>query len=511
MKKSKWFIGVLLAGLLVGCSPKTEYTHALPKDASAVVAVDLQSMAQKSGLTEGGNQKITGKLRDLLKGGLEGDAAKLAEKMVADPSESGLSFSDKVYLFATPHANAYGLLAKVGSESKLADLLEMLRQEQIASDLKEESGCRWTQVGKALCAFNNGTFLIMQHKSGDVATIQGSLLSMMRQKEGEGYSALPEFDQLVQPGNDVASIVDLSILPDRWTTPLRMGLTADIRLQDIKYLVTANFEQGKMVMNASSQTQNPKVLAFLKTMDQITIPLKGKYMDYFPANTLAWTGGCIHGKDLYTMLCQNPAIRQALNNPVLPVDVERICSSIEGDYGMGYLSAATDEYLLYADVTNIDFLETFEDLRPLLAMTGGEVQLFDTAENQYALKTLDAIYWFGVKNGFFYVTNRRELAEEAGRTYGVSVGTRPWAAEAKTSRLCATMNLNTLRSDVKGNPYLLSSLGNKQMVTVVQSLLAGYDSVNMGMADWSQIRLEFLMKEKNAHPLKQFIQMLENL
>ena len=43
---------VVLAGLmfLAACSPKTEYTHALPKDASVVVALDLDEMAQKSGL-----------------------------------------------------------------------------------------------------------------------------------------------------------------------------------------------------------------------------------------------------------------------------------------------------------------------------------------------------------------------------------------------------------------------------------------------------------------------------
>ena len=510
MKLKMWNV-LWMVLLLAACSPQTEYTDALPKDASVVVSMDLQSMARKAGLEGEGSRKVTDKLTQLLKGGLEGDAAQLAEKMVNDPAESGLSFTDKVYLFVTPHANAFGVVAKVGDEGKLEDLLEVLKQEQIASDLKEESGCQWAQLGQALCAFNNGTFLLMQHKSGDVESIKGSLLSLMRQKEGEGFSALPGFVQLTATGNDIASTIDLSVLPDQWTTPLRMGLPGDIRLEDIKYLITANFENGGLVVNSQSLTQNAKVQAFYKEMDKVTSPLQGKYMDYFPANTLAWMGGRVHGQTFYDMICQNPTIRRALENPVLPVDVERIFSSIEGDYGMGYLSVATGEFLMYADVTNAAFLETFEELRPLLALTGGEVTLYDTAENQYALKTYDAIYWFGVKGKLFYVTNRRELAEEAGRTYGVSVGTRPWASEAKHNRMFASVNLSKLRTDINEHPYLLAPLGSQQTAMVFKAILDQCDTMNAGMEDWSQGSLVIRMKDKQTNPLRLIVQMLESL
>ena len=126
MKLNMWNV-LWMVLLLVACSPQTEYTDALPKDASVVVAMDFQTMARKAGLEGEGSWKVTDKLTRLLKGGLEGDAAQLAEKMVNDPSESGLSFTEKVYLFVTPHANAFGLLAKVGNEGKLEKLLEALK------------------------------------------------------------------------------------------------------------------------------------------------------------------------------------------------------------------------------------------------------------------------------------------------------------------------------------------------------------------------------------------------
>ena len=373
----KIFNNLLLIGILflVSCSPKTEYTHALPKNASIVVGMELDQMANKAGLNGSEGEKVVKKLKTLMKGGLQGDAAQLAERIIDQPSESGLSFDDKVYLFATPHAEALAILAKVTDEGKLETLMNVLQKESIATPLREESGCRWTQVGGALCAFNNGTFLLLQPSKGDASGMKGTLLSLMRQKEGEGFASLPEFTKIEAPGNDIASVVNLSAVPYELTTPLRMGLSADIRLEDIKYFVSANFEPGKVVMNSESLISNPKILGFFDTMDKVIQPIQGKYLDYYQGNTLLWASGRIDGKELYRMLCQNPTIKQMLDNPLLPVDVEYIFSSIQGDFAVGRSTLYTDNYLLYADVTNSDFLKTFEDLRPMLALTGGQIVL----------------------------------------------------------------------------------------------------------------------------------------
>ena len=74
----------LLASLCVfsACTSKTEYTNALPKDASMVVAMELDEMVVKAGLNASSGDKAIGKLKSLIKGGLQGEAAQLAERMV---------------------------------------------------------------------------------------------------------------------------------------------------------------------------------------------------------------------------------------------------------------------------------------------------------------------------------------------------------------------------------------------------------------------------------------------
>ena len=451
--------------------------------------MELDEMARKAGLNGTTGDKVIEKLKALIKGGLQGDAAQLAERIIEQPSESGLSFEDKVYFFATPHAGAFALLIKVADEAKVESLLEALEKESIAAPLHEESGCRWTQVGSAVCAFNNGTFLIIQPAKGDASSMKGTLLSLMRQKEGEGFAALPEFEKVANGGNDMASVLNLSVLPYELTTPLRMGLSADIRLEDIKYAVVANFEQGKVVIDSESLITNSKILAFFDSMDKVMQPIQGKYLDYFQGNSLLWAGGNIQGKELYAMLCQNPTIKQVLNNPILPVDVEYIFSSIQGDFALGIHSLYTGEFMLYADVTNSQFLKMFEDLRPLLALTGGQITLDTVGNDEYLMRTYYGNFWFGVKNQRLYVTNNRTWAEEAGRTYGASMGVKPWSKEVEENRLYASVNLN----------------GFKNLLLVL------IDYVNVSMPDWRHGHAEIVLRDKQANLLQSLAEIMQKM
>ena len=493
-------VSVLLA--LAACSPQTEYTHAIPKNASVVMGMELDEMATKAGLNGATGEKVVAKLKTLVKGGLQGDAAQLAERIIEHPAESGLSFDDKVYLFATPHTEAIAVLAKVTDEGKVETLLEAFEKESLATPLREESGCRWTQMGGALCAFNNGTFLLLQPSRGDAAGMKGTLLSLMRQEQGEGFSALPEFAKVKAEGNDMASVINLSAVPYEWTTPLRMGLSSNLRLEDIKYFVAANFEQGRVVVNSESLIQNPMVLSFFDAMDKVMQPIGGKYLDFYPGNTLLWAGGNIQGKTLYQMLCQNPTIKQALDNPLLPVDVEYIFSSIEGDFSIGF---DNQNYLLYADVTNSGFLKTFEDLRPLLALTGGQITLDNVGKDEYLMRTYYGNFWFGVKNNRLYVTNNGTWAEEAGRTYGASLAVKPWASEVKDNRLLASLNMAEMAN------MRITLTGNASVDGAIQLVKSQCNYLNASMTDWRHGKAELVLKDKDVNLLQWLVGILEKI
>ena len=94
MRKGIWgFALVAIVLLMASCSSESEYANAIPKDASMVMSFDFKTMAEKSGINGKGGEKVVAKLTDALKSGLEGEAYKTAEKIIQNPSESGLSFT----------------------------------------------------------------------------------------------------------------------------------------------------------------------------------------------------------------------------------------------------------------------------------------------------------------------------------------------------------------------------------------------------------------------------------
>lgn len=503
------FVLLALVMLLASCSPQSEYTNAIPKDAAMVMSFDFKTMAEKSGITGKNGEKVVAKLTDALKSGLEGEAYKTAETIIRHPSESGLSFTDKVYMFITPHANAFALLAKVDNEGKVKDLLEALKKEQICTELKSESGCTWTQMGTALCAFNNGTFLLMGSNKGDALSLKGSLLSLMRQDAENSYVKTTDFGKLSSAKGEIATVVNMSFIPNEITMQMRMGMPADLKLEDIKYLLSATFVKGKIVVDMETLIENKDLIAMYEKQSAASAPIKGKYLEYFPANTLVWAGGNINGKGIYDLLCENPTIKQALDNPMLPIDIEGIFSSINGDFATGYSSLSSNDLLIYADVTNKDFLQSFEDLRPLLAMTGGQMQLNSTGKDQYEFRMYRQSIWLGVKDHMLYISNNEKLAEEAGRRYGVSLQNTPWAGEVTKNRFFMAFNASQLVKEVQENPQLSRMLGSD--AAVFNAILGPCDYIDVMAPDWKGAQMNIVMKDKEVNVLQLIVRGLENV
>lgn len=60
---------------------------------------------------------------------------------------------------------------------------------------------------------------------------------------------------------------------------------------------------------------------------------------------------------------------------MLLIDIEGIFFFIYGDVVVGYNFLLNNDLLIYVDVMNKDFLQFFEDLKFLLVMIGGQMQL----------------------------------------------------------------------------------------------------------------------------------------
>ncbi len=445
---------LLLATLLASsCQSGEDYVNALPKDAAAVVSIDLKSMAQKSGLQGDKSEKTLDKIGNLLKG-MTGAPEGLIDRIVKKPENSGLKLSCKVYVFVEPGGNTAGLLARVSSARKLKGLIKELWNGSEGDVLKEEGGCSYFVAGSSIVAYTDKAFLILGNlKSGDGDDLKHTAQMMLRQKEADGYVSTPDFKEMNQTERDVVSFFSMAALPREYTTVATIGMSSDINLSDIKALVTLSFDNGKVDIDVKNRTTDKTVLEIQKKQQQASRKLKGTYLNRFSQNVLLWTGFGIDGKAWLDVLKENPSVRQGLESSMIPVDFDAIFSALEGDVTIAIPNLPATSFIVMAEVNNDAFLSTFEELKPLLAMTSGRMTLQNDGPKGYCFRsvTSDMIgvknLYFGVKGGCFYITVDRNLLElPMGRT----ATDASWSKDVAGKTLFFELNAETLSSLMGG-------------------------------------------------------------
>ena len=114
MKKSVYVCLMCLAMIwLASCSSEKKYVNVLPENPGAVVSVDLKQLVQKSDLSAEDTKAVVTEIKNTLGNGLDAQGTELIDKVLADPSESGLDLKQKVYLFVDDKGEKGGLLACV--------------------------------------------------------------------------------------------------------------------------------------------------------------------------------------------------------------------------------------------------------------------------------------------------------------------------------------------------------------------------------------------------------------
>lgn len=439
----------LMLSVLVGfssCKKGEDYTNAIPQDAAVVLRVDLKSIATKSGLqTEAGQQAVK-KIAAALKNDMQG-TAQLIDKITEDPDECGLKLTDDVFLFIESGAVNGGLVARVSSSRKLASLIKEMNKEGLPAELRKEGGCSYAVMGPGIVAFTDKACVALVNLHGDDgSTLVHTAQMMLRQKQAESFSASPDFKELMAADGDMALIVSAAMLPSEISSLMTIGMPSDISLSAVKGMATVKFEQGMVVVDGKDLTTDKTILALRQKLQSTAKPVKGSFMGRFNANTFLWGCTGIDGKACFEMIKENPTLNQFLSSSMIPVDFEAIFSALQGDIFFAKPDMNNDAFIVLSEINDETFLKTFEDLKPILAMTGGRMVLLNDGEKGYCFRAtddsmigVDELY-FGVKDGCFYLTTDRSLVDF--RAKGLSVADTSWGKQARTNRGAFGVNLS---------------------------------------------------------------------
>lgn len=492
--------GLCAALLLLGaCRRPANYENALPRDAALVVQADLASMVGKSSLGTRAGQTALDRLSSALKSGMEG-SEELIDKMVQSPAESGLDLRAGVYVFAEPRLERKGLLAKVADASRLLRLLEALGRQRLCQEPRTSGGCTWTVLGSVLVACTDGACLVMTPAAGEEpADLLPTAARLLRQREGEGFAATEDYRLMRRQQADIVAFTSMELLP--LPPELTMGLSAEFRQDEVKYISTVRFEPGKAVVDICRHTTDTLMNAFTARCLEATAPVQGSYLDRFPANTFCWMTARADGGRVFSLLTANPAFRQLAENPAVPVDIGALFRAVKGDMALALTDLSGEHFIAWADVADDRFLATFEELKPLLALTRGQVRLTGGDTPHYELRLAPGFLpdlpapcrslWFGVKDHRFYFTNDADLKEA--RVLGLSLRDNPWGPQVEGSYFFFALNANVVHRT------FAETLKGQGAAAQLLAILAGLDYLTVRSFDGINARVELVMKDKSRN------------
>lgn len=486
-----------MAFLLSACGEDNAYTNALPKDAAAVFSFDLMDMAQKCDLNDQAKQSMG----QMMKSSLKGNADALVDKLMENPEESGLKLTDRVYFFGASQMQMGGVLVRMADKGKLEDLIAMLQEQKACEAPADGDGCRWTVGGGGLMAWTDDAFMMLAGDGGNPKDLQHQASMWLRQKKGEGYSGTPEFKKLEDADEDVAMVTALDAMPKSYWGPMTMGLPADLNLNDLKLFTTLDFEEGKAVVEVEALLGG-KFKELLQKQAEVSGELDGTYLKTFPANTVCWMAANVNGEKAYELLRENPTVRQELDNSMMPLDFEAIFKAVKGDVAVAMPEMSMKlGFILYADVTNSDFMRTFEDLKPMLAMTNGQMRLVNKGENAYQFVVANGAmlgkargpvsFWLGVKDDRFYLTNQEDLIDR--EVKGLSLKDCDWAKDVKNKHFYLNVNFQALAAVLPQIPYV-----------------GMLDYLSIESDEPTKARMVLQLKNRKENALKQLVQIVNN-
>ena len=502
MRKQFFKLAMLsLALLLVGCGKDTEYMNVIPAEAPVVVAFDCEKMAEKCGLFANSPSESQAKIKSDLMNRLSVGQADLLEKILNDPTTSGVDWTQKAYLFMVPNTKLCAVVVSVTDKEKLRFTLEVMGKEDFRGGFHDENGYTWIQGKDQLIAFNDKACVSVDTgTSKQNKELKSNIDLWMAQSADKSFVSTEYFEMLADRKGEVAIFSDLNQLHENVSLLVSTIYAEEVEMNDLKYLAGISFGNGQLAVNGELVVKDEKLLDAIKDKQDIFQKVNGKTLKKLPATTPLWCSVGLDGDELYNQLLEHPVVGKELKNMRLPLNIEGVVRSIDGDISMGLTTG------LFIDVTNDELLKVLvgaaKTMGGLLGVSldeikEGEYKLDIHRKNVLNLKNMFQQPHLGMDGKMFYIvagaTREQELAEEN------SLAAAPWAGDVKGNLFFAAYSF-------KNGLSLYDMYSHSSKDTRRAKQFFDYVTYSQKDIEHNTIVLSFL--DKNRNSLEQVLEMV---
>ena len=231
---SRLSVLAVLIVFLAACSKTSEYTNVIPADASVVASINLKSLASKAGLDDKENEAAKQKILEALKSGMNAATFQQLEKIMKNPSESGIDVESPVYVFSSSSFPYPTIVGKVSNEDNLHASLDVMAKEQICQPVSEADGYSFTTTNGDLLVFNNLTVMIIDvNGASQTEKAQEGIVTLMKQTAENSIAKSGAFQKMEKQKNDINFFASMTAIPSNYRNQVSMGLPAEVKPEDI--------------------------------------------------------------------------------------------------------------------------------------------------------------------------------------------------------------------------------------------------------------------------------------
>ncbi len=500
---SRLSVLTVLIVFLTACSKTSEYTNVIPADASVVASINLKSLASKAGLNDKENETAKQKVLEALKSGMNAATFQQLEKVMKNPSESGIDIESPFYVFSSSSFPYPTVVGKVSNEDNLHASLDMMAKEQICQPISEADGYSFTTMTGSLLAFNSSTVLVV-NVSGTTQTEKAkeAITNLLKQTADNSIVKSGAFQKMEKQKSDINFLASMEAIPATYRNQISMGLPTEVKTEDITLVGGLNFEKGKIALKTENYTENEAVKALIKKQMESFGKANNTFVKYFPASTLMFLNIGVKGEGLYNLLSENKEFRNTIS--IAKADeVKELFGSFNGDISAGLINVTRNiapTFMLYADVKNGNALEAIYKNKQSLGMKRGE-DIIQLGKDEYVYKTKGMNIFFGIKDKQMYATNDELLYKNVGKAADKSIKDAPYASDMKGKNIFAAINADAILdlTVVK----MVAGFGGQEVKTYIE--LANKVSYLSMSSEGEISEIDLCLKDKDVNALKQIV------
>ncbi|MCR2004781.1 DUF4836 family protein [Bacteroides acidifaciens] len=500
---SRLSVLTVLIVFLTACSKTSEYTNVIPADASVVASINLKSLASKAGLNDKENETAKQKVLEALKSGMNAATFQQLEKVMKNPSESGIDIESPFYVFSSSSFPYPTVVGKVSNEDNLHASLDMMAKEQICQPISEADGYSFTTMTGSLLAFNSSTVLVV-NVSGTTQTEKAkeAITNLLKQTADNSIVKSGAFQKMEKQKSDINFLASMEAIPATYRNQISMGLPTEVKTEDITLVGGLNFEKGKIALKTENYTENEAVKALIKKQMESFGKANNTFVKYFPASTLMFLNIGVKGEGLYNLLSENKEFRNTIS--IAKADeVKELFGSFNGDISAGLINVTRNiapTFMLYADVKNGNALEAIYKNKQSLGMKRGE-DIIQLGKDEYVYKTKGMNIFFGIKDKQMYATNDELLYKNVGKAADKSIKDAPYASDMKGKNIFVAINADAILdlTVVK----MVAGFGGQEVKTYIE--LANKVSYLSMSSEGEISEIDLCLKDKDVNALKQIV------